>query len=271
MAYFTFEGKEIYYEIHGSGKPLVMLNGIMMSCMSWGYFTKELSKNNQLIMVDFLDQGKSSKMEEEYTIDIQAEVIHGLLSHLSIAKADIMGISYGGEVAQIFAIKYKEMVDRLMLFNTTSQTGHWLRNIGDGWNKATSDPESYYLTTIPIIYSPEFYKKNINWMNNRKELLMKVFADKSFTSSMIRLTNSSANFDVTDRLREITAETLVVSGQQDYLTPIEDQAVIANAIPNASHVIIPNCGHGSMYEKPVLFTSLILGFIGNTTNDFKII
>ena len=54
------------------------------------------------------------------------------------------------------ALKFKiwERVERLLLFNTTARTGPWLGDIGDAWNLASGDPDAYYLTTIPVIYSP---------------------------------------------------------------------------------------------------------------------
>ena len=61
MAYFDFEGKSIYYELHGEGRPLLLLNGIMMSCGSWAEFVEPLSAQNQLILLDMLDQGRSAK------------------------------------------------------------------------------------------------------------------------------------------------------------------------------------------------------------------
>lgn len=62
MAYFDFQGKQVYYEVYGEGKPLVILNGIMMSTASWRYFTDVFSNQNMLVLVDFLDQGRSQKL-----------------------------------------------------------------------------------------------------------------------------------------------------------------------------------------------------------------
>ena len=71
MAEFTFEGKQIYYELHGEGRPLLLLNGIMMSCRSWAEFGQPLSAQNQLILLDMLDQGRSAKMTEPYDHSVQ--------------------------------------------------------------------------------------------------------------------------------------------------------------------------------------------------------
>ena len=273
MANFDFRGKSIYYEVHGEGKPVVILNGIMMSALSWIEFVEPFSASNQLILLDLLDQGQSAKMEgETYTQEIQVEVVAALLAELGLEKTSVLGISYGGEVALQFVLKYPEKVDRLLLFNTTAATGAWLGDIGEGWNKALEDPEAYYYTTIPIIYSPAFYKKNRAWMETRKELLCsKVFSYKPFMDSMERLTDSAAGYDITDRLSEIKAPTMVVSCLQDYLTPIEEQERIVKGIPGCHHVILPGSGHASMYEQPVLFTSLALGFLNNTKTEFHIV
>ena len=115
MAVFDFNGKEIYYETYGEGRPLIVLNGIMMSCASWAEFVEPFSASNQLILVDFLDQGKSAKMEgQTYTQAIQVEVVAALLEHLSLERVSVLGISYGGEVALQFVLKY-HVLDHLFV------------------------------------------------------------------------------------------------------------------------------------------------------------
>lgn len=272
MSEFVFKGKTIYYETYGEGRPLLVLNGIMMSCASWSEFKEPFSRNNYLVLLDFLDQGRSGKMHgESYDQDIQVEVVAALMNELSLEKASILGISYGGEVALQFALKYPGKTERLMLFNTTAATSPWLRDIGEGWIRAGSDPEAYYLATIPVIYSPEFYRNNLEWMNKRKKLLCgTVFADREFIEAMERLTDSAAHYDVSERLREIDVPTLVVSSVQDYLTPVEEQERIVKGIKGSHHVMIPGCGHASMYEQPVLFASLALGFLNNAKMNYTI-
>lgn len=271
MARFVFEDKCIHFEEYGSGRPIVVLNGIMMSCGSWLEFVEPFSAQNRLILLDMLDQGKSDKMDAPFSQALQVEVVKALLDHLGLDKVSLLGISYGGEVAQRFAVKYGGYLDRLVLFNTTPRTGPWLRDIGDAWNLAASDPDAYYLTTIPVIYSPAFYREHSGWMENRRKLLKPIFSDPGFISSMVRLTNSAADFDVTELLPGVQAPTLVVSCQEDYLTPLEEQRRIADLIPDSQYVVIPHCGHASMYEQPVLFTSLALGFINNPKLKFNIV
>lgn len=270
MATFEFNGKAVYFEEYGQGRPLVILNGIMMSCASWKEFIEPFSANNRLLLLDLLDQGKSARMDGPYEQALQAEVVLALLDHLGIKKACLVGISYGGEVAQRFAIEHPDRLDRLVLFNTTARTGPWLGDIGEGWNLAARDPEAYYYSTIPVIYSPAFYLGKNDWMTRRHEALHTIFANQDFIQAMIRLTNSARSYDVTEDLHRITAPTLVVSCREDYLTPMAEQELICAKIPDSKRVILPGSGHASMYEQPLLFAALVLGFCNVSKTKYSI-
>ena len=259
-----FRGKNIYVEVYGEGPPIVLLNGIMMSTKSWAPFSGPLSKNNKLILLDFLDQGESSKMTEDYPVTIQADVVKHVLDALKISKAHIAGVSYGAAVAMHFALMYPETVDRLALFNCIPYTSPWLTNIGEGWKAARITAEAYYYMTIPTIYSMGFYNTRTDWFDSRKDFLLEnVFSSSVFLDAMERLSNSMSTHDVRDRLFSIGAKTLVVGGSDDYLTPLSEQRYIVERIPNADMVIMENCGHAGMYEKPTIFATLLTGFVNH--------
>ncbi|MDD3831337.1 MAG: alpha/beta hydrolase [Clostridia bacterium] len=270
--YFNFNDKQIYYETHGEGKPIILLNGVMMSTISWVPFIPSMSQDNQLILVDFLDQGKSDRMSQPYTQDLQVEVLRALLDHLNLDKASIMGISYGGEVLLKFAIKYGDRVDRLLLFNTTAKTSNWLRDIGRGWNNIgqTLDGQTYYNITIPVIYSSGFYQRESAWMNKREKVLVPLFSSKEFQARMKRLVDSAEQHDCQADLQKINNPTLIVTCMQDTLVPKVEQDYLALHIANAQYVAIMDSGHASMYEKPLLFTSLVLGFVNAKQAIFNI-
>ncbi len=263
--------KNVYYEVYGEGRPLIILNGIMMSTESWKPFIDDFSRFNKLILLDFVDQGRSDKMvDTEYDHSVHVDTIRDLLNHLDIDRASIYGVSYGGEIALQFAIKYPDMLDKLMLFNTTSKTSYWLAEVGHNWNIAAKDPMAYYLTTIPVIYSPKFFEDNRGWMEGRKEKLLEVFANQDFIGAMIRLTDSSENYDVYDGLDQIKAPTLIVGCEYDFVTPYYEQKRIAEKIKTSKLVFVPDSGHALMYEKPTLFVSLVLGFLLKDKEEYEI-
>lgn len=265
MAFFDFEGKKVYYEVHGEvGEPLLILNGIMMSTNSWKPLLKNLSKNNIAILVDFLDQGQSSRMNgETYDHAIQVRLLDALLDLLPYERVSIMGISYGGEVAIQYAVAHPERVRRLVLANTCARTSDWLRKIGDGWNAVakTGDGLAYYLTTIPVIYSTAFYEREAAWMDRREGTLIPYFSNPAVLEALIRLTDSSRDYNYVDRLGEITCPTLIISGSEDGLVPPTEQILLHERIAGSTYVTINGSGHASMYEDPSAFLTLTLGFV----------
>ncbi len=275
MSFFTYKDLEIKYIVDGNLKSnkevIVILNGIMMSCNSWEAFKEPFSNNNTLIRYDMVDQGESSKVNYDYSQELQLEVLHELLNHLQLDKVNIVGISYGASIALQYVIKYPNKVNKIVIANGVAKTSSWLKAIGDGWNEvaATRNGLCYYNITIPYIYSPEFYIKNIQWMEDRKEFLLPIFSNHLFLDSMVRLTKSAETHDVIKGLSSIENKTLIIAGEEDFLTPVFEQVYLNENIKNSHLVVIPKCGHASMYEVPELFTSLSLGFINN--DQIKII
>lgn len=267
MAELYLDGKKIYYEIHGnSGEPIILLNGIMMSTASWKPFIEAFSRNNTLILVDFLDQGQSHRMTESYDQSIQVEALNALIEKLRAElwyeKYAIMGISYGGEVAIQYALAYPERVRRLILANTCGRTSSWLRKIGDGWNEAakTGNGYAYYLTTIPVIYSTKFFEDRAAWMDGREAYLTQYFSRKDVLEALIRLTNSARDYNAVERLQEITCPTLIISGSEDCLVPPTEQQLLHEKIKGSVYLTVNGSGHASMYEAPEAFAALVLGF-----------
>jgi len=271
MSEALINNKKVYYEVYGEGEPLVVLNGIMMSTMSWKSFTDVLSENHKLILVDFIDQGKTEKAKEYYTQDIQVELLRGLFEHLNFDKVHLLGVSYGGEVAIKFALKYQEKLYSLTLSNTTSYTNHMLKDIGESWIYATKtyDGPTFFKTTIPTIYSSQFYEENIEWLRKREKLFTKLFTQEWY-DAFIRLVRSAESLNVTDELYKIKIPTLIIGSEFDIITPIRFQEEINKRIENSKFVIIKNAGHASMYEKPYEFTSIVLGFLKTYDKKFNI-
>lgn len=271
MSTFIFQGKKVFYRTVGNGEPLLIMNGIMMSTMSWKPFEAHFAKQNMLILIDLLDQGQSDKMDKAFSQSLQVEVVDALLDELKMDKVSIIGTSYGGEVALQFAAKYPQKVKRMVLANTVAKTNAWLKEIGQAWNYATKTPEAYYCTTIPTIYSPRYYDRKKEWMHKRKDILTKTaFTNEDFLNSMVRLTNSANDHDVVDKLPKIDVPTLVIGCEQDHITPLEEQRFLAEHMPNAELVILPETGHAAFYERPYVFTAIVLGFINLSDEEINI-
>ncbi|MBN2877959.1 MAG: alpha/beta hydrolase [Bacilli bacterium] len=265
MSIFKHNGNDIFYELDGDAdKPkLLILNGIMMSTRSWIPFMNTLLEHFQVLRMDFYDQGQSHKLVgQNYTHDIQIDLLKDLLDYLKISSINIVGISYGGNAALAFACKYQTYVNRLMLFNSASYTTPWLKDIGDGWIQAgaTRNGSLYYKVAIPTIYSAKYYEERLDWMKARERILLPVFSNPEFLDAMERLTRSAEPYDVREQLATLHLPVMIISAEQDTLTPMKDQEYLYKHIKSSHWIKLPEVGHASMYENPMVFTSLITGF-----------
>jgi len=273
MGEFYIKNKKIHYEVHGEkGDPLVLLNGLMMTTNSWLPLMSSLKENFKVICVDLHDMGQSDKMDGPYKHDVQVEVVKSLLNHLDINKAHICGTSYGGTIALQFALTYPELCNKIMVFNTLAYADKFLTDVGNNWKKAalTYDCDKYYDEFAPFVYAPWYYEKHHKAIYDRKEMIRPLIT-KEYMHSIARLSDSTQGYDIRDRLHEIKTPVLVVGSDEDYLTPLKQQYFLKENLPNCEFILIPDSGHGAIYEKSKLIVMLMIGWFRelNVIDVFK--
>jgi len=264
MPKVDINGVGINYLLEGQGeKVLVILNGIMMSVSSWhGIAPVYINQGYRVLRVDFRDQGQSDKSPQAYSINQHVEDLKDLLDYLSIKNINLFGISYGGQVAMLFALKYQEMLNSLMLANTTTKINSYLRGIGNSWDEAARlyDGEKFFKIAMPLIYSDVFYRVNWQWLQERQVLFGKILT-KDWFDGYLRLSSSHGDYNIQDKVSKIKVPTLLIASDRDFVTPIEELKEIHQSIEDSRMVIIPNCGHASCYEKTEEFNIQLIGFL----------
>ena len=109
----------MYYEIHGEGFPLVMIQGIGQSSLMWPpIFLDEVSKSFKIIIFDNRGAGRTDKPDIEYSIKMFADDTIGLMDALNIERAHVLGYSMGGIIAQELVLNYPKRVEKLVLCST---------------------------------------------------------------------------------------------------------------------------------------------------------
>ncbi len=257
-----FEELGIYYEIHGQGPPLVLLNGIMMNTLSWVDHIAKLKDRYQLIVYDMRDQGRSSRLEEGYDNALHAEDLKRLLDHLNIPKAHFWGLSYGGQVGLIFTLRYPEQVDKLVLSNTSAYVDKYLLALGEQWKRAARlyDGEAFFDLALPPIYSRNFYNHHYDWLEIRKKLFKEALTREWF-DGFIRLASSNATYDIRAELSKIQHPVLLIAAREDIITPYAQMLEMSRALIHSQIVCLPDTGHAAFLEKMDTFCTLIRGFI----------
>jgi 3-oxoadipate enol-lactonase len=251
---------DLYYELHGpeNAEVIVLSNGIFMSTASWGFQIAALKQHFRVLVYDCRGMWQSEHPAGPYSIEQHADDLAALLQGLGIEKAHIAGISYGGEISMVFAVKHPEMTRSLIVSSSVSHIESLLHAIGESWQKAlaSQNGDMVFAVTLPYNFSEQWLQTNQAVLSNTRAR----YAQLDCVSGLA-LMNAFMEFDFTPQLHRITAPTLVLVGEQDILKTPHYAHIIASAIPGAEYIKIPDAGHAVCLEKPGVFNSALLGFL----------
>jgi pimeloyl-ACP methyl ester carboxylesterase len=137
--YAPVNGLKMYYEIHGKGRPLVLIQGAFMTVEAWGDTLTELAKTRKVIAVELQGHGRTADIDRPFSYEQFADDVAALMRHIEVDKADILGYSLGGAVALQAAIRHPGMVDKLVVVSGTYRTDGWYPEVMATIAKMTPD------------------------------------------------------------------------------------------------------------------------------------
>jgi 3-oxoadipate enol-lactonase len=262
MPKITVNNVQLYYELHGNGdQVLVLNNGVIASTATWAYQLPALTPHYRVLLYDMRGQGQSQKWfpgAADYTWETHAEDLAALMNALEIPSAHVGGISYGGELTLVFALRYPQRCRCLIVADAVSHVEPHLRSVIESWilTLQTGDHETFYRSTWFWNFSEKFFAEQYDL------LLSRIDAAKALDlPSVIQLCRCFNTLDITGRLGEIQHPTCVIVGENDILKPVHYSRTIAQAIPKAELHILPGAGHASFWESASEFNSILLGFL----------
>lgn len=252
--YADVNGIRLYYEIHGEGKPLVLLHGGLGAGSMFGANLPALAKGRQVILVDLQGHGRTADIDRPLSVQNMADDIAALVTHLGMGKADVMGYSLGGGVALLTAIRHPEVVDRLVVVSTPfRRSGFYadiLRQQGQV-NAAVAD--NMKQTPMYALYSSVAPRPQ-DW----PRLLDKIGVAMK------------QDFDFSRDIATIRATTLVVAGDADIFPPAHavemfgllgggqrDGGWDGSGRPKARLAILPGLTHYTIFADPALAATVI--------------
>jgi pimeloyl-ACP methyl ester carboxylesterase len=261
----TVNGVDMYYEVHGKGVPLVMIQGFAGNNQAWFFQTPVFRKYYKVIIFDNRGIGRTDKSSEPYTIRTMADDVIGLLDYLAIDKAHILGLSLGGVVAQEIAISYPERVIKLVLGSTFA--GREVKDVHPEMMDALGVREG----STDVDISNIDFRKLMNFMvsaafNKRLYRMVLVPLSKYSLRSVdpegyLRQMESVAGHDTLDRLHLIKSPTLVMTGTGDRLVLHSMSDLIASRIRNARLVKVKGGSHAFFMEMRGRFNKEVLDFL----------
>ena len=250
---------DIYYETHGEGEPVIFGNGVFSNTLGWANQVPAFSREYQVILYDMRGQGQSEKPEEPYSFEIHVEDQKALLEELGISKVHHVGISYGGELGLVFALKYPEMLKSLVVCSAVSFVGPLLYKMCQLWRYACEleDPELFYYATLPLNFGEAFLRNQTAILEQAKAR----YAQLEYPP-LVRLIDSFLMLNITDQLPQIDTPTCVIAGEKDILKPADPYSDLIHAsLPNSKMTIVTDSGHAVTFEKPDEFNRIVLEFL----------
>jgi 3-oxoadipate enol-lactonase len=262
MGYVDVNETKIYYETHGEGEVVAFLNGIFMSTQSFSQFLPLFTKKYKVLLHDFRGQWNSGKEGEKYSLELHSKDFFILLEKLKIEKVNIVGISYGGEVALKFATLYPEFVKSLVIISSVSEIDDCIYEKIEKWKDGarTKDANKFIDSWLNDVYSKKFLEKYENFLRNKIIESLKNFdydASIKLIDSFLELKDNP----LTPFLNKISSPTLVIGSEFDSIKPVKFSKIIHENIKNSEFVIVGESGHAVNVEKFNEVQTLILGFL----------
>jgi pimeloyl-ACP methyl ester carboxylesterase len=138
--YAPVNGLKMYYEVHGSGDPVVLLHGSFMTISNnWTEWIGELSKTRKVIVVEMQGHGRTADIKRDFSYENLADDVAALLDSLKIPSADLIGYSMGGGVAMQCAIRHPEKVRKVVSISAVFRHDGWVKEALDMFPQLTSE------------------------------------------------------------------------------------------------------------------------------------
>jgi pimeloyl-ACP methyl ester carboxylesterase len=252
--YAPVNGIKVYYEVHGEGKPIILLHGSFYTIkMNWGGLIPELSKNRKVIAIEMQGHGHTPFSDRELSITTLASDVEKVMDYLKIDSADVAGFSMGGSVAYQFAVQSPKRLRKLVIISSTYKTDGWLPIINTGFKNFK--PEFFDNTPLKAAYDAVAPDKT-KWTK--------------FLKQMFKLDEVPFNCGESN-IAKITAPVLIISGDNDGLDKIElmktyqllggGVAADLQPMPKSLLAIVPSQGHVSLMMQTKTILSYLNEFL----------
>ncbi|MDI6892465.1 MAG: alpha/beta hydrolase [Actinomycetota bacterium] len=262
-------GRKIHYIKEGEGKPLILIHGFGGSTFSWRHNINPLSKTFTVYTLDLPGFGLSEKSTTfRYSTLAHAELVKNFMKALRIDKATLVGHSMGGEVAIIVALQYPEKVEKLILIDSPIEQSypHPLMRL-------LASPPLGKVLVRSILFnakSVEFALKRSYYDNKlvTKEVITGYFypmRTKGADEAFLAMSRSYIITEVKDGLQYLYLPALIIWGEKDRLVLVDRGHFLHGQIRKSKLIIIPECGHSPMEEKPARINDLIERFATGKT------
>lgn len=215
----SLNGKNMYYEVYGEGKPLFLLHGYSLSSKSWESYVSDYYKDYEVYLIDLTGHGKSDAFTDDLSIKSVAEDLNALIQYLKLEEIRAIGFSFGGDVLYQLTLLNSSLIKSMI---TIGAVGTW----------SVKDFPEY-----EVSYTYENID-NFSWMKTAHagdEQIRGIF--NQFKNYTVKLSE--------EELKSIEPEVLIIMGDDDEGMSLEEIVRVRKNIPKSDLWILPNVSHGA--------------------------
>src|SRR5437870_3075299 len=252
--YAEVNGIQLYYETHGTGRPLILLHGGLGSIEMFGSNLPALAKSRQVIAVDLQGHGRTADIDRPLSTELMAGDIAALIKHLKLERPDLMGYSLGGGVALLVAIRHPELVGKLVVVSTPFRRSAFYPEIlGQQGQVGAAAAEAMKQTPMYQLYA-SIAPRPEDW----PRLLGKIGEAMK------------QDFDFSREIAGLGATTLIVAADADIFPPAHAVEMFAllgggqrdggwdgSGRPKSRLAILPGLTHYTIFSAPALAATVI--------------
>ena len=241
MTYAHVNGLQLYYEVHGSGRPIVLLHGGLLTIdLNFGPLLEPLAASRQVIAVELQGHGHTADADREMTIQALAGDVIALLDHLDIAETDVFGFSLGGLVAYAVALGAPARIGKLIAASADPHRppGRESVPLDDDRMPTSADFQAMRDAYDAVAPDPAHFE--------------------TFAAKNTKMVHEFPGW--TDELRSLHAPTLLIFGDRDF-SPLPDVLELFGLLPNAQLAVLPGTTHMGVAQRSGEVLALITPFL----------
>lgn len=257
---------EFYYEIHGTGDPIVLIGGLKADHTGWLPILEMLAKDHSVLIFDNRGAGQTVDADKSFDVDTMAEDTIQLINNLDIRNPHIVGHSLGGAIAQVIAHKYADQIKSVALCNTFVKFNDLAKRVFTATrdiHRAGKSQADIMSSIIPWVFSDGFINLELI------DIIRKASDENPYPQTLLgyeRQLDALYSFNSHSWVDQITIPTLVIAADEDKVALASESQELVNRIRDSKLVTLA-AGHASPVEKPHLFVAVLQSFYQDLAHD----
>jgi pimeloyl-ACP methyl ester carboxylesterase len=262
MPKITSGSASLFYEDLGTGPAVLFSHSWCCDGRQWPQAPAVVEAGYRVLNLDNRGHGRSGPYQQRFTMWDMADDLVAVLDDAGVDDAVLVGLSIGGFAAIRAALRHKSRVRALVLADTAAGRAAWTGRLQvAALGRASLTPARKLAIDVVVkqLFGPTARREQPQLVAEWRQR----FFDQDAVSMLVAIQSIMARDDVTSRLGEISAPTLVIVGEEDRDPGVLASASLAGRIPGAHLAVLPDTGHLAALERPDAFRTELLGFLAD--------